>query len=299
MHTRLRLLKGATALLYFGPLLAGLGGFGWAVVPLFAAIFLLWLFILRPQQWPRNLADWARPEALISLLTQAVVQVLLVAVSFGIGRGIGGVLGAVPPFPLMLPVGISFLSIPLARMLWDPWKAADLGELLDDAIAKVEGGVARPDALDLRDRVDAAGHMIAALNDLAEDSPADLLASHLMAMSAHVGHDALRVGLMDRLYDNSASPVQMRAAVVHATEPAAVDQMTGATYPMALFRAISGPDLLQLFASRCSGLLAQEPRWAAECPSAADVLAVAAREPRAAAALKALAAELAKAAPSA
>lgn len=296
MHTRLRLLKGATALLYFGPLLAGLGGFGWAVVPLFAAIFMLWLFILRPHQWPRSLGDWARPEALISLLTQGVVQVLLVAISFGIGRGIGGVLGTVPPFPLMLPVAISFLSIPLARMLWDPWKESDLNAHLDDALIMVEEAGAEPVAKDLGERVEAAGRMIAALNDLPADSPADLLASHVMAMSSHVGHDALRVALMDRLYDHSASPMQRRAAVVHGTEPAAVDRLTGTTYPMALFNAISGTDLLQLFASRCSRLVAQKPAWVSECPDVSAVLALAAREPQAAAALKALAADLDQAA---
>ena len=34
MHNRLRLMPGATALLYLGPLLAGLGGFGWAMAQL-------------------------------------------------------------------------------------------------------------------------------------------------------------------------------------------------------------------------------------------------------------------------
>ncbi|MDZ4097043.1 MAG: hypothetical protein U1D35_19280, partial [Paracoccaceae bacterium] len=120
MHNRLRLLMGANALLYFGPLLAGLGGFGWSLVPVFAAIFVLWLIILRPQEWPDSLADWRRPETLVALAARAAVQLLLVAVCFGIGRGIGGVLGAVPPFPVMLPIAISFLSIPLARLIWKP-----------------------------------------------------------------------------------------------------------------------------------------------------------------------------------
>jgi hypothetical protein len=48
MHNKLRLLMGTTALLYLGPLLAGLRGFGWPVVPVFAAIFVLWLIVLRP-----------------------------------------------------------------------------------------------------------------------------------------------------------------------------------------------------------------------------------------------------------
>ena len=39
MLTRMRLVKGATALLYVGPLIAGLGGFGWTMTLPFTAIF--------------------------------------------------------------------------------------------------------------------------------------------------------------------------------------------------------------------------------------------------------------------
>ncbi|EEW26144.1 hypothetical protein [Rhodobacter ferrooxidans] len=121
MQNRLRLLRGANALLYFGPLLAGLGGFGWPVVPVFVVIFMLWLVILKPQEWPRSMAEWSQPETLVALAARGAVQLLLVLVSFGIGRGLGGVTGALPNLPTMLPIAISFLSIPLARMIWDPW----------------------------------------------------------------------------------------------------------------------------------------------------------------------------------
>ena len=84
MQNRVRLLMGATAFLYVGPLMAGLGGFGWKVIPIFLAIFLLWLFILRPHLWPRKLKDWLRTEALTALLSQAAVQLLLVALLFEI-----------------------------------------------------------------------------------------------------------------------------------------------------------------------------------------------------------------------
>ena len=100
-------LMGANALLYFGPLLAGLGGFGWHVVPVFVALFLLWLVILRPQELPRARAEWLQSETLVALSTRAAVQILLVVLCFGIGRGIGGVLGALPHFPLMLPIALS------------------------------------------------------------------------------------------------------------------------------------------------------------------------------------------------
>ena len=291
MSNRLRLLQGATALLYFGPLLAGLGGFGWAVVYVFAAIFMGWLFILRPQQWPRTLGDWARPEALISLLTQGVVQLLLVALSFGIGRGIGGVLGAVPAFPLMLPLAISFLSIPLARMIWDPWKADQMNVLLDDALAKLEAG--QEDVTEgLQARVSIAERLVHELGKLPENSDAALLDQHLAAMATQAGHDALRVALMDRIYDGSANALQRKAAVVHATMGAVVDQLAGASYPLALFREVKSPDLLALFAGRGAALLAAAPARAVDFPDAAQVREMGAMTPKAAAALTVLATQL-------
>lgn len=121
MNIRLRLRMAVHAMLYLGPLLAGLSGYGWAVVPVFAAIFLLWLFILRPQLWPQTFAGWLTSKALVALATQIALQTLVVAWCFAIGRGLGGALGVTPSFPPMLPVAVSFLSIPLARILLNPW----------------------------------------------------------------------------------------------------------------------------------------------------------------------------------
>lgn len=290
MQTRLRLLKGATALLYFGPLLAGLGGFGWSVVPLFLAIFMLWLFILRPQQWPRSAADWARPEALIALLTQGVVQLLLVAISFGIGRGIGGVLGALPPFPLMLPVAVSFLSIPLARMLWDPWQADGETGLLDEALARMEQSP--PPVEDLRARVEVAERMVQALQNLPEDTGVAVLADHLAAMGTQVSAEALRVALMDPIYDKTATAVHWRAAVVHATDGKIADALAGTGYAQALFHQLAEPSLLRLFAERCCVMLGENPARAADCPDADHVRAQAARNAKVSADLNGLAAAL-------
>ena len=293
MQARLRLLKGATALLYFGPLLAGIAGFGWRVVPLFVGIFLLWLFILRPQQWPRTLADWSRPEALIALLTQSLVQLLLVAVSLGIGRGIGGVLGVMPAIPLMLPVAVSFLSIPLARMIWDPWRA-DTGEVvLDEALARLEAEEDPAD--DLKRRTEVAARMVAALDRLPAEAAPELLADHLHAMATQTSHEALRVALMDPIYDGSATAVVRRAAAVHATDPEVVDLLRGSTYPMAVFRALTDGSTLALFAARCADLVAAKPDRLADCPDPEDVMALAARVPGAAAELAALSKALARA----
>lgn len=121
MENRRRFMMAANALLYFGPLLAGLGGFGWGYVPVFALLFVLWLVILQPMEFPINKAEWLSADAWVAVSARAVVQLLLVLILFGIGRGIGGVLGAMTGYSPMLPIAVSFLSIPLARMIWDPW----------------------------------------------------------------------------------------------------------------------------------------------------------------------------------
>lgn len=121
METRRRLLMVANAFLYFGPLLAGLAGLGWGYVVLFTAIFVLWLIILQPYEFPINRAEWMTPDAWVAVAARAAVQLLFVVILFGIGRGIGGILGAMTGFPATLPIAVSFLSIPLARMIWDPW----------------------------------------------------------------------------------------------------------------------------------------------------------------------------------
>ncbi len=283
MQNRLRLLMGATALLYFGPLLAGLGGFGWNLVPVFVAIFLLWLFILRPQQWPRRAADWARSEALVTLAAQGAVQVLLVAVLFGVGRGIGGVLGSLPAFPVMLPVAISFLSIPLCRLIWDPWKAGEMERFLDDAIRAIE----RPGEAAAARRAGAtalAGRLIEALPQGL--TPAETEA-HLTAMEAEADpHD-----LAEALIARAEIPHLRQALVVHATMDRVVSLLNSG-YPTTAFTRCAGEDALTgLFAIRCAAMLAADPDLWYDCPQAELVEARAAdASPETAKALHALAA---------
>lgn len=110
-------------MLYMGPLLAGMAGFGWAMVPPFVSIFVLWLVLLRPQQWPRSNAEWLTRRAWLAALSQVLSQIVLVSVLFGIGRGIGGVLGTLPLLHPLLPVALSFMAIPLLRLFWDTDRA--------------------------------------------------------------------------------------------------------------------------------------------------------------------------------
>ena len=170
----------ATGLLYFGPLLAGLAGQGWAMVPLFLGVFLLSSVILHPDMWPRSRADLARSEAAVALASLVATQALLVVVLFAFGRGIGGMLALEPALPVYLPAALSFASVPLARLVW------------------------RPD-------MSPGEAMVAHLMTLGDASEAEVQ-RHLTAILAHGDPVALRQAL--------AHQGAVKALIVHATDPA-------------------------------------------------------------------------------
>jgi hypothetical protein len=266
MHSRLRLLMGATALLYLGPLLAGLGGFGWAMVPVFTVIFLLWLFILRPHQWPRLPSEWRHPKALAMLGTQTVVQLLLVAMLFGIGRGIGGMMNLVAPFPVMLPVAVSFLSIPLSRLVWNPWKAAEMDQFLDTALRQIH---AAPEPY-RAGRIALAHRMLEPLANLPDDTPAAEITRHLDAIGMHTDEEALRVDLLERVRAGTAGRAVLTALVLHATDGRLVESVDGDGPTLALNALTEipqDPALIALFANRLAAALQEDADIWGKCPS--------------------------------
>lgn len=273
MHNRLRLLQLATALLYLGPLLAGLMGQGWAMAPVFALIFVVWSVILRPHLWPATLADFARSEALVALGALIATQALLVVVSFGVGRGIGGVLGVKPALPEFLPLALSFLSVPLSRLIWNPLVVeANIG--FDPLLHRAE-----PVA-------DQAREMLAQVMALPDEVSAALLQQHLTAIAVHLDAAAIRQGLGGAVAGGEASRAAIRALIVHATDPAVNQLLAGSGYPAQAFAA-AGRDgeLLTLFAGRCMVALADAPKLVVDCPTVAAVsgMAQAVSEPAAAA----------------
>ena len=143
----------ATALLYLGPLLAGLADYGWAVVPLFAVIFLAWLAIMRPGLWPVTASGWGSTGAWVALGWRAAVQIALVVFCFAIGRGIGGMLGALPPLSLWLTLGLSAVSVPLSFLFRPPPLTPEMAAMvaaatqdLHDNVAKATGTEGTPAA---------------------------------------------------------------------------------------------------------------------------------------------------------
>ncbi len=267
MHNRMRWLMGATALLYIGPLMAGLGGSGWPLVPVFTLLFLLWQFIIRPQNWPRQFHDWTQYQAWATLFSNAAIQLLFVTLLFGVGRGIGGALGFAPPYSEMLPVAISFLSIPLARLIWDPWKTNEINNFLDHAIDQI----AHPGNPMERSALNAARRMIAPLADLPDDTTPATIAQHLLALSAHAEPALIRTALFERARAGAAR-AEIIALILHSTDPALITEVPGDGPTLALALLPEDPALISLFATRLSDAMPQHPDIWGKSPSS-DLLA--------------------------
>ena len=82
----------------------------------FAAIFLLWLVVIRPQDWPEHPRAWLALPAWLALAGRAAVQLVLVSACFVFGRAFGHVTGFEPVFGVGMPLALSFIAVPLARM---------------------------------------------------------------------------------------------------------------------------------------------------------------------------------------
>lgn len=263
MQSRMKMLMGATALLYIGPLMGGLGGYGWSIVPVFLALFLLWLYILRPQLWPRNFHEWTQYQAWVTFGTTAATQLLLVAMLFGVGRGIGGTLGITLPLGPMLPISISFLAIPLARLIYDPIKHSDINDLIDiehhhrqQTIAPTE------DPALITARV-----MIAPLSNLPDDTATQVIAQHLFALSAHTQAPALRAALLERHRAYTASRADTLALILHSTDAGLINDVPDDGPTIALNLLPDDPGMIALFANRLTDALTQDPEIWGKCPS--------------------------------
>jgi hypothetical protein len=120
MKLRDKAVYATAALLYSGPLYSGLAGYGMETIPLFAAVFAVWLFAVRPGDWPRFAEDWKHPRTLAWPLLIIAVQIVVIAFCLAIGRAIGGLVGIRPPLPLAFTFLVSLLAIALARLLQRP-----------------------------------------------------------------------------------------------------------------------------------------------------------------------------------
>lgn len=267
MAYRLKLLQFATVSLYMGPLLAGMAGFGWAMVPPFVSLFLAWLIVLRPHQWPQGVAEWRQSESWILICSQVATQILLVAVLFGIGRGIGGVSGNVPLFTPILPLALSFVALPLARIVWNGEKAMARGLTIDQVLYAPVGASAQTACPE--DEVD----LLLAMTD---DCPLADIGPAMDDAMARAGARAVLGVLIPALIDAPGHHSVLRMAVIlWATDP---DVFAGNATPDAMRAAFeaAGQDLrlLQVLLPRAAALARIMPGRRDQFPDRARIEAL-------------------------
>lgn len=138
MRLRMTFLSLLAALLYVGPFLAGLANAPVAMLPVFAAVFMVWVMVMRPSVWAAATSKGAPAILAARLGILTLFQVLLVLVSFGMGRGLTILLDGTLAIPMWLPPVLSIIAIPLGRLVWTPVQdAAATDAFLDRAEAEL------------------------------------------------------------------------------------------------------------------------------------------------------------------
>jgi hypothetical protein len=269
METRLRLLMGATALLYIGPLLAGLAGHGWLMVPVFTMIFVLWLFIMRPADWPRDHAAWEKSDTWVRAAAQSAVQALLVAFSMAVGSGMAGIAGVALPLPVMVPVVISFMAIPISRLIWDPTDETRFGGLVNEALGKI--GV--PVGLSDEAEIELADELTAPLSKLPDSTKPAVVENHLKAMAGHVSAKALLKSLTSQIKAPDVPVATKVAFILRVTDPALVLKDQPVPAPAQAFALAKGDTaLMELFLQRSLPVMRQHKTLWSSFPQAEDIV---------------------------
>lgn len=259
---RLALLKLVSLMLYAGPLVAGLAGQGWGVLPAFVAVFVLWQVVMRPADWPRDPALWTGSQVLAALARIALLLVL-VAVMFGIGRGIGGIAGHLPAIPRYLPLALSFLSVPLARLLYDPVKGAEMDAFLTDAISQINAIAAETEE---PEAIVRAIDPILLLPDEAPDATARAGVAAILTEGRTPGRTRALVAAL------TAAPgrhiAARRGLILWATERPVAEAHIDLCLPSEAFAvAEDNAALLRLFAENALLLIVDEPDLWGDFPS--------------------------------
>lgn len=236
---------------------------GFGVLGPFVAIFVVWLLVLRPEQWPATPEEWLSANAFGAVATQVLSQILLVCVLLGIGRGIGAAAGFLPVVNPLFPLAVSFLAIPLCRILWDARAAAHQGVFLDDEAEAAEA----PRAL-----AEAGAAIVPLLNfaDHAPDAEVNTAVTRAMSMTgAGLRLDALVAALARPSRSHTAL---RRALVLWSSEPEIV---ASGQVPSGMSNgfAIAGGngDLMRLYVPRALALIAAFPDRVVDFPSAAQL----------------------------
>ena len=100
-----------TAVLYSGPMVAGIDRDAAELLPLHAATFVLWALVARP---------WPAEAAALHVAATVAAQVLLVMLLFGLGRGLGAFLPARELLPASAPLATALMATAAARLVPEP-----------------------------------------------------------------------------------------------------------------------------------------------------------------------------------
>ena len=279
---RTHLLQLVTLMLYAGPLIAGLAGFGWGVVPAFAAILIAWQIVMRPAQWPRDPAAWRESTVQVGAALQVLVAVVVVLVCFGAGRGLGGVVGYLPTLPLVVPLFLSLAAVPLARMLHDPRDTVGMDTFLDSAVHKLKSfdkDVAFPsaDAQHIIDGTRLARRLLQPVQDLAPETAPAVIARHLAAIATQVDDARLREALVERAEAEAPSRALLTALALHATDGRRMNMLGLETVDPAFAALPDDAEIMALYAIRAVASVAEDDDVRLALPRAALVEAALSR----------------------
>ena len=297
---RYRLFLISTALLYMGPLVAGLAGFGWQMIAEFTAIFMLWLVVMRPAMWPEAVADWGNRRVLARFMFWAVIQAVIVAFCFAIGRGIGGTAGTLPPMPVWVPPLMSLLAVPVSRILWNPSAAnPEMAAYVDRATLETDARTvsAKGTTTGARQQADEAARRavelampwvkrLAALPETTREQDLMMLVNAALQETSPLA----LLQSMSKVIDGPGQSTALRRAFVMAATDTEIAGMVLGQGLLSRAFDLAGEDAtrLRLFAERCARLLRQRHLALMDTPQVARMIDVATRHPAAAPAIHAL-----------
>lgn len=198
---------------------------------------------------------------------------MLVAILFGIGRGIGGVSGTLPLFTPILPLALSFTALPLARTVWNAEKAMVDGVTIDELLYPRSRPV-RPVVLTA-----TVDEEVESLLALADDCPLTTVGPALEDAMEDAGVWAVLAGLTTALALAPHRHGALREAViVWATDP---DIFAASSAPEAMRTAfmVAGDDLrlLKALLPRAAALARMMPERRGQFPDRVRIEALAAR----------------------